>query len=70
MACCFAIQLPERWSPETSLPFTGPAEAPVFDQCQMYVDPANHSLGTKHCVYGYQFHVQKMEWTAVTEVRT
>jgi hypothetical protein len=39
----------------------------AFDECAMYVDPDNRSLGTQECVHGYEFHVEGKEWNVIAE---
>ena len=33
-----------------------------WEQCSMFSDPANHSLGTVDCVQGYEFHFHQVKW--------
>ena len=40
-----------------------------YSQCQMFVDPWKHHLGTKPCIYGHAFTITGQTWTIVTEVK-
>ncbi|KAF0288151.1 Organic cation transporter-like protein [Amphibalanus amphitrite] len=61
-------RLPDQWPRNVSLPTVAPTIGdPRYQSCSMYVDPANHSWGTKDCIYGYEFHVEGLEWTVVSE---
>ena len=42
---------------------------PQYEQCSMYKDQDNHSLGTVECIHGYEFHFREKEWNIVAEVK-
>ena len=39
-----------------------------YSSCEMYIDSQDLSKGTKPCVYGYMFSLQKNEWSISAEV--
>ncbi|GAB6033641.1 hypothetical protein CHUAL_013704 [Chamberlinius hualienensis] len=62
-------RLPEGWPwhKKFSIPKVIVNGLHRFDQCQMFVDPNSAKLGTKPCVYGWEFYPQGREWTIVAE---
>ena len=66
---CVIFQLPDQWPRNMSLPTVAPPSGdPQYQSCSMYIEPTNHSWGTKDCIYSYEFHVDGLEWTVVSEV--
>ena len=41
----------------------------TYASCQMYVESEKPDLGTKECIYGNVFDLQRAEWTVTSEVR-
>ncbi len=45
-----------------------PNSGVTYEECGMYLDAHNHSLGKTECVHGYEFHFEGKEWNIVAEV--
>ena len=40
-----------------------------YSECEIFIDPDNHSSGVQPCVDGYEYTVDGNEWNIVAEVR-
>lgn len=62
-------RLPEGWPwhKKFSIPRVTTGEQSKYDECHMFVDPNSANLGTKSCVYGWEFYPKAREWTIISE---
>lgn len=62
-------KLPSNWTwpKNQSIPYEVTEGGLKYAQCEMYVDPENHSLGLRPCEFGYEFADSDTRSTIVTE---